>query len=68
MKKKQKKEFIHQKKENLAEDADEGEDFNPTSVDPAEKPSKDVKMANTAGLTGMDFEAACRKFGVNLED
>lgn len=40
----------------------------PISVDPAEKPSKNVKMANTAGLTGMDFEAACQKFGVNLED
>lgn len=53
---------------SLTEDTDEGDDFNPTSEDPAEKPSKDVKMANTAGTAGMDFEAACKTFGINLED
>ena len=55
-------------KESLTEDTDEGEEFNPTSEDPAEKPSKNVKMANTAGTAGMDFEAACKTFGINLEN
>ena len=40
----------------------------PLSIDPAEKPSKNVKMANTAGISGMDFEAACQQFGVSLEN
>lgn len=55
-------------KESLTEDADEGEEFNPTSEDPAEKPSKNVKMANTARTAGMDFEAACKTFGINPEN
>ena len=48
----------------LTEDADE-DTFEPTSVDPEEKPKK-VKMANTESTSGMDFEAACAKFGVEL--
>jgi hypothetical protein len=40
----------------------------PLSIDPAEKPSKNVKMANTAGISGMDFEAACQKFGIELNN
>ena len=51
--------------ESLTEDADEDE-IEPISVDPEEKPSKNVKMANTAGTSGMDFEAACQKFGIEL--
>lgn len=51
--------------ESLTEDADEDE-IEPTSVDPEEKPSKNVKMANTASTPGMDFEAACQKFGIEL--
>ena len=39
----------------------------PISNDPGEKPSKPVKMANTASTSGMDFEAACQKYGVTLE-
>ena len=57
----------YQKKESLTEDADDAE-FNPTSEDPAEKPSKSVKQANTEGTAGMDFEAACQKFGVELDN
>lgn len=57
----------YQKKESLTEDADDAE-FNPTSEDPAEKPSKSVKQANTEGTAGMDFEAACQKFGVKLDN
>lgn len=57
----------YQKKESLTEDADDAE-FNPTSEDPAEKPSKNVKQANTEGTAGMDFEAACQKFGVELDN
>lgn len=53
--------------ESLTEDADEDE-IEPISVDPEEKPSKNVKMANTAGTAGMDFEAACQKFGVKLDN
>lgn len=50
----------------LTEDVkDENE---PISNDPEEKPSKNVKMANTASTSGMDFEAACEKFGINLEN
>ena len=52
--------------ESLTEDADEDE-IEPLSVDPEEKPSKNVKMANTAGTAGMDFEAACQKFGIELD-
>ena len=52
--------------ESLTEDADEDE-IEPISVDPEEKPSKNVKMANTAGTAGMDFEAACQKFGIELD-
>lgn len=36
--------------------------------DPAEKPSKNVRMANTSSTSGMDFEDACKKFGINPED
>lgn len=57
----------YQKKESLTEDAEDAE-FNPTSEDPAEKPSKSVKQANTEGTAGMDFEAACQKFGVELDN
>lgn len=57
----------YQKKESLTEDIDDAE-FNPTSEDPAEKPSKSVKQANTADTAGMDFEAACQKFGVKLDN
>ena len=57
----------YQKKESLTEDANDAE-FNPTSEDPAEKPSKSVKQANTEGTAGMDFEAACQKFGVELDN
>ena len=53
--------------ESLTEDADEDE-IEPISVDPEEKPSKNVKMANTAGTAGMDFEAACQKFGIELNN
>lgn len=52
--------------ESLTEDAAEDE-IEPISVDPEEKPSKNVKMANTAGTSGMDFEAACQKFGIELD-
>lgn len=38
------------------------------SNDPGEKPSKPVKMANTASTSGMDFESACEKFGITLEN
>lgn len=40
----------------------------PISIDPAEKPSKNVKMADTTGVVGMDFETACQQFGVSLEN
>ena len=53
--------------ESLTEDAAEDE-IEPISVDPEEKPSKNVKMANTAGTSGMDFEAACQKFGIELNN
>ena len=46
----------------LKEDAEE-----PLTTDPAEKPSKNVKMANTASTSGMDFEDACQKYGIALE-
>lgn len=55
--------------EALTEDGLEGEtEDEPLSNDPAEKPSKNVKMANTASTNGMDFETACKTFGINLED
>lgn len=57
----------YQKKESLTEEA-EDTDFNPTSEDPAEKPSKNVKMANTASTAGMDFEVACKTFGIKLDN
>jgi hypothetical protein len=44
------------------------EDEEVLSSDPAENPSEDVKMANTASVSGMDFEAACKMFGVELEN
>ena len=50
----------------LTEDAED--EIEPISNDPEEKPSKDVKMANTASVGGMDFEAACTMFGVDLEN
>jgi hypothetical protein len=48
----------------LTEDIEDG----PLSIDPAEKPSKNVKMADTTGISGMDFEAACQKFGIELNN
>jgi hypothetical protein len=36
------------------------------STNPGEDTSKPVKMANTASTSGMDFEAACRKYGIDL--
>lgn len=36
--------------------------------DPAETPTGDVEMKNTASTEGMDFEAACQNFGVAVED
>ena len=57
----------YQKKESLTEEAEDA-DFNPTSEDPAEKPSKNVKMANTASTAGMDFEVACKTFGIELDN
>jgi hypothetical protein len=50
----------------LTEDAED--EIEPISNDPEEKPSKKVKMANTASTSGMDFEAACQMFGIELED
>jgi hypothetical protein len=44
------------------------EDEEVLSSVPAEKPSRNVKMANTASVSGMDFEAACKMFGVELEN
>jgi hypothetical protein len=48
----------------LTEDIEDG----PLSIDPEEKPSKNVKMADTTGVAGMDFEAACQKFGIELNN
>jgi hypothetical protein len=36
------------------------------STNPGEDTSKPVKMADTASTSGMDFEAACRKYGIDL--
>ena len=52
--------------EALTEDAEDKNDS--ISNDPGEKPSKPVKMANTASTSGMDFEAACQKYGISLEN
>ena len=55
--------------EDRVELVEEAEDENePISNDPGEKPSKPVKMANTADISGMDFEAACQKYGISLEN
>ena len=52
--------------ESLIEEAED--EIEPISVDPEEKPSKNVKMANTAGTSGMDFETACQMFGIELQN
>ena len=55
----------YQKRENLTEDA--GEDtYEPVSQDPQEQPKK-VKIQDTTSTSGMDFEAALAKFGVEAE-
>lgn len=36
--------------------------------DAEEDDSGPIKMANTSGISGMDFETAIAKFGVKLED
>ena len=59
--------MAYQKNEALTEDVEETEN-EPISNDPEEKPSKPVKMANTADTKGMDFEVACQKFGISLEN
>ena len=51
--------------ESLTEDAEE-DTYEPISQDPQEKPKK-VKMQDTASTSGMDFEAALAKFGVEVE-
>jgi hypothetical protein len=48
----------------LTEDVEDENE--PISNDPGEKPSKPVKMANTASTSGMDFESACKKYGIDL--
>jgi hypothetical protein len=51
--------------ESLTEDT--GDDtYEPVSQDPQEKPKK-VKVQDTASTSGMDFEAALAKFGVEVE-
>jgi hypothetical protein len=54
--------------EERVELAEATEDEIELTSDPAEKPSKNVRMANTSSTSGMDFEAACEKFGINPED
>lgn len=56
----------YQKKESLEEDVETTDE--PLTTDPAEDPSEDVQMANTASTSGMDFEAACAKFGIKLDN
>ena len=51
--------------ESLTEDAEE-DTYEPISQDPQEKPAK-VKMQDTISTSGMDFEAALAKFGVEAE-
>ena len=51
--------------ESLTEDAEE-DTYEPVSQDPQEKPKR-VKMQDTASTSGMDFEAALAKFGVEVE-
>lgn len=51
--------------ESLTEDTDE-DTYEPVSQDPQEKPKK-VKAQDTASTSGMDFEAALAKFGVEVE-
>ena len=51
--------------ESLTEDAEE-DTYEPVSQDPQEKPKK-VKMQDTTSTSGMDFEAALAKFGVEAE-
>lgn len=56
----------YQKKKSLEEDVETTDE--PLTTDPAEDPSEDVQMANTASTSGMDFEAACAKFGIKLDN
>lgn len=51
--------------ESLTEDTSE-DTYEPVSQDPQEKPKK-VKVQDTASTSGMDFEAALAKFGVEVE-
>lgn len=46
----------------------EEEDRVALKEDTEEEASRPVEMANTASTSGMDFETACAKFGVNLEN
>jgi hypothetical protein len=50
----------------LTEDVEDENEL--ISTNPEEKLPKNLKMANTASTSGMDFEAACKKFGIELED
>ena len=52
--------------ESLTEDAADDDTYEPVSQDPQEKPKK-VKVQDTASTSGMDFEAALAKFGVEVE-
>lgn len=49
------------------EEAVEEDEVELTS-DPAEKPSKNVKIADTSSTSGMDFEEACKKFDIEIEE
>ena len=44
------------------------EDETELTSDPAEKPSKNVKIADTSSTSGMDFEEACKKFDIEIEE
>jgi hypothetical protein len=52
---------------HMIEAIEDTAEIEPISDDPAEEPSKDYTMANTAGISGMDFETACQMFGVPIE-
>lgn len=57
-----------EKRVKLEEAVEDEEDEIEVASDSAEKPSKNTKMANTSSINGMDFEEACKKYGINLED
>lgn len=48
----------------LTEDVEDENEL--ISTNPEEKLPKNLKMANTASISGMDFETACQMFGVDL--